>query len=238
VRLAPGETHSATTASRELGIVVLGGTTGIQAGGATFAALGRRADVFGGRASALYLPPHTDFSIVGASEGPAQVALCYAECEEGGPITRIDPEDVVSRAVGRSNWARRVEDVFAKAPASRLLLGETYNVPGGWSSYPPHKHDTDVPGREVVLEEIYHYRISPSQGFGVQCVYQGGEAEDQAFVVKDGDSVVIPGGYHPVVAAPGYSLCYLWVLAGPRRTMRPNDDPAHAWLKAVEAMLP
>jgi len=235
--LAPGEAYAARTDGRELGIVVLGGSVSISAGGSSFPAVGRRANVFGGRATAVYLPPGCEFRIAGAGEAGGEVALCFAKAESGGPVTLVRPEDVVSREVGKANWCRRVEDVFATAPASTLLLGETYNAPGNWSSYPPHKHDKEEPGKEVLLEEIYHYRLNPPQGFGVQCVYTPDRSIDRAYIVRDGDTVVIPRGYHPVAAAPGYALYYLWALAGPRRVMRPNDDPAHAWVKAVEAML-
>jgi len=235
--LAPGETYDGSTDGRELGIVVLCGSVDVAAGLETFLAIGRRANVFGGRATAVYLPPGCEFRIAGAGETGGEVALCFAKADSGGPVTLVRPEDVVSREVGKANWRRRVEDVFATAPASTLLLGETYNAPGSWSSYPPHKHDRAEPGKEVVLEEIYHYRLSPPQGFGVQCVYTPDRSIDRAYIVRDGDTVVIPRGYHPVAAAPGYILYYLWILAGPRRVMRPNDDPAHVWVKAVEAML-
>jgi len=149
----------------------------------------------------------------------------------------VRPSQVLSRDVGAANWARRVEDVLATAQPTVLQLGETTNPPGNWSSYPPHKHDTAVPGQEVVLEEIYHYRLRPRQGFGVQCIYTADRELDEAVIVRDGDTVVIPKGYHPVVAGPGYRLYYLWMLAGPRRLMQPNDAPDHAWVKAVEPML-
>ncbi len=237
-RLAPGEALAAETGACELGIVILGGRVDFAAGATHAEGLGGRADVFAGRATAVYVPPGTGYRLEGAGELGAEVALCFARAERGGPVTIVRPEEIAVREVGKANWKRRVEDVLAPAPASVLQLGETYNPPGNWSSYPPHKHDTEVPGREVVLEEVYHYRLKPSQGFGVQCVYSAERDIDEAHLVRDGDTVVIPRGYHPVAAGPGYSLYYLWALAGPRREMRPNDDPEHVWVKAAEALLP
>ena len=50
-------------------------------------------------------------------------------------------------------------------------------------------------------------------------------------MVEEGDSMVLPRGYHPVVAAPGYSLYYLWVLAGEENSYGAwSDDPAHKWI--------
>jgi 5-deoxy-glucuronate isomerase len=87
------------------------------------------------------------------------------------------------------------------------------------------------------MEEIYYFRCNPAQGFGMQRVYTDDRSLDEACVVEDGDTMLLPAGYHPVVAAPGYQLYYLWMLAGPNdRRMRPNDDPAHAWVKAVGEM--
>lgn len=237
-RLAAGETLSGATAGEELGAVILGGRLTFESPGRHAETLGSRADVFGGQATAVYLPPGTEYAFVGAGEVGAELALCSAVVDHGGPVTVIRPGEFVVREVGKGNWRRRVEDVFAKAPATTLQIGETFNTPGNWSSYPPHKHDADIPGREVVLEEVYHYRLKPDQGFGVQCVYSADRALDEALLVRNGDTVVIPRGYHPVAAGPGYSLYYLWVLAGPKREMRPNDDPDHAWVKAAEALLP
>ena len=36
---------------------------------------------------------------------------------------------------------------------------EVFTPGGNWSSYPPHKHDTDDPPREVDLDEIYYFRF-------------------------------------------------------------------------------
>ena len=112
------------------------------------------------------------------------------------------------------------------------MVGETLNPPGGWSSYPPHKHDVDDPPREAIYEEVYFFRIQPEGGFGIQRVYErreGADALNEVLVVEDGDTVIIPRGYHPVVAAPGYQLSYVWALRGEgRRYGAWSDDPAHA----------
>jgi 5-deoxy-glucuronate isomerase len=235
--LAPGEAFSSSSEDRELCLVVMGGQVDVQAGSHAWEALGQRANVFGGPATAVYMPPGTAFEVRGAGELGGELAMCQAPAPEGADITLIAPNDVTVRDVGSGNWRRSVQDILAKVPASTLLLGETINAPGNWSSYPPHKHDTEIPGEEVVLEEVYHYRFDPPGGFGVQCVYTEDRSLNEAMLVREGDTVLIPRGYHPVAAAPGYRLYYLWVLAGPRRLMRPHDDPAHAWVKAVEPML-
>ena len=112
--------------------------------------------------------------------------------------------------------------------AGRLIVGETLSPPGNWSSYPPHKHDRQAAPEEVALEEVYFYRLQPAGGFAVQIVY--GDDRESARIVRDGDVVTIASGYHPVVAAPGYALYYLWVLAGEGRELVPYLDPGHAWV--------
>jgi len=121
-----------------------------------------------------------------------------------------------------------VHNVFVTdTHARRLLVGETFNAPGNWSSYPPHKHD----GRdgEPVLEEVYHYRVDPPQGFGVQMLYTA-DGESITHTVRDGDAVLLPYGYHPVSAPPGYRLYYLWGMAGAERRLALHEDPAHSWV--------
>ncbi len=101
---------------------------------------------------------------------------------------------------------------------------------GNWSSYPPHKHDEDVPGVETALEEIYYFEVAGG-GVGYQRAY--GPEIDICEEVRTGDTVLLPGGYHgPSMAAPGYDLYYLNVMAGSgERAWLFTDDPVHAWIR-------
>jgi len=145
---------------------------------------------------------------------------------------------VVVLSSGRQNWRREVRYFLTpERQADRLIVGETVVPPGNWASSPPHRHERDDPPHESVLEEIYLFKFRPAQGFGVQCVYSDDRELEEAILLRDGDAVAIPGGYHPVVAAPGYAMHYLAILAGDQRVMLPRDDPAHAWLKDAEPLL-
>ena len=88
---------------------------------------------------------------------------------------------------------------------------------------------------ESDLEEIYYYRIDPSEGFGLQRLYTADGKIDEAFVIHDGDVLLVPEGYHAFAVAQGYTGYYLNVLAGnePVRTMQPADDPAYHWLRST-----
>jgi len=80
------------------------------------------------------------------------------------------------------------------------------------------------------LEEVYFYKVYPEQGFGIQRIYSADKQLDEVYVVENNDVVLIPKGYHPVVAAPAYKLYYLWVLAGEKRIMTMREDPQHRWV--------
>ena len=234
LRLDESDKWQGETGEYETVLVILGGRCDVVSGSERWEGVGRRADVFEGKATAVYLPPGEPVS-VSAVGGSAQVAVCKARAGTGAPPQLVMPEDVKSRTVGAHNWRREVQDIVgANIAASRLLVGETYNEPGAWSSYPPHKHDVASLPDEVKLEEIYYFRVEPREGFGIQRIYSADGDMDEVYAIRDGDVVVIPRGYHPVAAAPGYRVYYLWMLAGPERVMRPRDDPAHAWVHKLE----
>jgi len=228
--LARGEVALDTEGSEALLVVIeapAGAVVGVD--GQEFA-LPARTSVFAEEPSAVYAPPGSALRVSGA----AIAGIFLARVDEGAGAPgayAILPGEVESVERGRDNFSRRVRDILpASRPAVRLLAGETLNPPGNWSSSPPHKHDRDLPGEEAQLEEIYLFRVDPPQGFGLQLSYSNDPPQEAAFPVRDLDTVAIPAGYHPVVAAPGYGLYYLWCLAGHGRELLWNPDPAHAWV--------
>ena len=192
---------------------------------------GGRSDPFSEPGHSVYAPPGAPLRLV-AGDGGAVVAVTSAAAGDDPPgeARIIGPGDQRIANVGEGTWERNVRTILGpEHAASRLLVGETLNPPGCWSSYPPHKHDTHEPPDEVRLEEVYLFRLQPENGFGVQILYEPGQ--ERSFMVRDGDVAVIPSGYHPVVAAPGYELYYLWVMAGQGRVMAPRFDPEHVWVQ-------
>jgi 5-deoxy-glucuronate isomerase len=117
-----------------------------------------------------------------------------------------------------------------------MIVVEVLTPGGNWSSYPPHKHDEQRTD-EVELEEVYYFEIGGADGLGYQRVYSSGPDRqiDVCAEVRDGDVVLVPYGYHgPSMAAPGYDMWYLNVMAGPaERAWRFCDDPAHAWVRGT-----
>jgi 5-deoxy-glucuronate isomerase len=184
----------------------------------------------------VYLPPGSSIEATANTRTELVVAATVGTelhaPAEATPVL-VTPTDVVVHDRGRAGWHRQVHDVIADTvPAQRLLVGETFNAAGEWSSFPPHKHD-GAHG-EPALEEVYYYRFDRSDGFGFQGLYELGEsASERAVFLRHGSVVGIPRGYHPVCAAPGYRLYYLWALcprAGTLRALALHEDPAHRWL--------
>jgi 5-deoxy-glucuronate isomerase len=188
----------------------------------------RRSSPFRERAHAAYVPPGGTLTVEATTDSELVVATSrFGDVEADREVVYVEPSDVTVQVRGRESWEREVHDVaVAQVPARHLMIGETFNAPGGWSSFPPHKHD-GADG-EPELEEVYSFRFDPPEGFGFQAVERAGDP--QAFVVRDGDTVGIPNGYHPVCAAPGYRLYYCWVLSGPVRRLEMVEDARYSWL--------
>ncbi|MEP6754596.1 MAG: 5-deoxy-glucuronate isomerase [Chthonomonadales bacterium] len=206
-------------------------------GDATYREIGQRANVFAGLPFMVYLPLNATATITADSD-TLEIALITAKADVGYEPKLVYPDEAVNKVVGKDNWQRSVvTSIGEDVQAQRLLVGETVNPPGNWSSSPPHKHDCNTPP-EAKMEEVYYYKTNPLQGFGMQRMYTAPgypEPMNECFVVQSGDAVAIPGGYHPVVAAPGYQLFYLWALAGETRSYGAGtDDPEHAWILGMK----
>lgn len=215
----------------ELVAVVFSGVAEVTVDGESLGRAGARQSVFDSPGHALYAPPSAAVTFR-AQDQPVELALCTAPLGSAGVGTPrlVGPLEQQIADRGRGSFARRVRTMIGTdVPTGRLLVGETINPPGNWSSYPPHKHDEHRPPVEARFEEVYLFKVQPPGGFGVQVRYTAAGAE--AFVVRDGDAAVIRSGYHPVVAAPGYALYYLWVLAGEGRQPTTYFDPAHKWVE-------
>jgi 5-deoxy-glucuronate isomerase len=221
--LEPGTPLERTEPTHETVIVILGGECTVKAQGSALSL--SRTDVFSGPASAVYVPAGTPM-IVETDRG-AELAWCAGIASPGGAVLRVGQESVRCRIVGRDSYERRVCDIIDDAfPAQHLLVGETFNEAGKWSSFPPHRHDEDRLPQEADMEEVYFFKVDPPEGFGLQRLYSPEAGFDRAVVLVNHSVVEIAQGYHPVSAAPGCKLYYLWILWGEKRTLAPFDDPA------------
>lgn len=224
LRLPAGGRASYRSADEEAVLVLQEGSGTLAAGGRSWHV--SRRNVFEEKATGLYVPPGTELTVT--AEAPLEGVLFSTPAAGGGEAALVGPDQVKAVPRGRDHYTRTVHDIFVTDPhVRRLMVGETFNPPGHWSSYPPHKHD----GRngEPKLEELYYYRVDPPQGFGHQTLYTA-EGEAVTHMVRDGDAVLLPYGYHPVACPPGYRLYYLWALAGEQRKLALYEDPDHTWV--------
>ncbi|MFC4119771.1 5-deoxy-glucuronate isomerase [Nonomuraea zeae] len=225
-----GEPVKFTTGPEEMLVLPLTGACEVVAEGERLPLTGR-ASVFDGPTDFAYLPIGTTATI----SGHGRVALPSARATRRLPIRYVAAVQVPVEVRGSGQASRRINNFCAPDAfdCDKLVAVEVITPGGNWSSYPPHKHDTAGEG-EAELEEIYYFEGGP----GYQRVYGTHETLAE---VSGGDVVLVPHGYHgPSMAAPGYDLYYLNVLAGParQRSMACRDDPRHAWIRASWADQP
>ncbi|MFC1684813.1 5-deoxy-glucuronate isomerase [Pseudomonadota bacterium] len=191
----------------------------------------RRKNVFEEKATALYIPSGMPFVI--EAQVDSELGLCLGRSEkQEGLAFFIEKDSVHCRTVGKEKFERVVCDIVdQRIAAEHLVVGETFNGPGQWSSFPPHKHDTDNLPQEAKMEEIYFFKVDPPEGFGFQRLYSPELGEDNAIVIMNNSVVPIRDGYHPVCVMPGCRLYYLWFLWGENRTLAPFEDPE---LRAID----
>jgi 5-deoxy-glucuronate isomerase len=235
LELGPGGTHALDTGEDELIVLPLSGGATVEVDGEEHRLEGRP-DVFSAVSDCLYVPRDARLTITSPQGG--RFALPAARAGRRRPVA-YTPADAVPVELRGAGQASRQVNNFASPEAldaDRLIAVEVLTPGGNWSSYPPHKHDEDRPGEETALEEIYYFEVAGG-GFGYQRVYGSGPGReiDVCAEVRSGDAIVMPHGYHgPSMAAPGYDLYYLNVMAGPgERAWRFTDDPDHAWIRAT-----
>ena len=230
-RLKPGQGIEAETGDREACLVLVGGRATVEAGGERFAGIGGRTSPFEGKPFSVYVPCRSGYRV--AAETEVELGVCTAPGGGDHRVRLIGPDEVAASVRGRDTNTRHVRDILPETePAHSLLVVEVVTPSGCWSSYPPHKHDTDDPPHESELQETYYHRLNPAQGFAFQRVYTDVGGLDETLCVHDGDVTLVPRGYHPCAAAHGYELYYLNVMAGSKRVWRFNTEAAHRWLLA------
>jgi 5-deoxy-glucuronate isomerase len=228
-RLLSGQYWQSDTQNEEAALIILSGRATVDWGQGP-REVGGRSDVFSGYPYAVYLPSQTRFEVSALTT--CEFADCRVPSSAKLAPKIITPADCREEIRGGGNCTRQIVDVIRpEFPAEKLLICEVYTPSGNWSSYPPHKHDVHNPPTEVDLDETYYYRIAKRDGYAFQRLYDAAGTRDDTLTVIDGDLVLIKDGYHPVVAAHGYDIYYLNVLAGSARSMAASDDPRYAHLR-------
>ena len=240
LKLQAGQQINLATGEREVLAVILGGKATFEAAGKRFEKVGGRPNPFMGKPHSVYLPAGISYRVY--AEGAVEIGLTSAPAQaDGSEPYVIRSDQVTSGAWGAANFKRNFHQILTLAgqpdlPAARLIVGETFTPSGNWSTYPPHKHEVDDLPREAYHEEMYFFKVSPVEGFGL-CHYYNEGGEEENFTVRDNTLMMAPTGYHTVVSAPGYTTYYLWFLAGQQRVQATQDDPKLGWVSKTVNML-
>lgn len=248
VTLAPGETRSFETGDEELAVLPLSGAgLRVEVDGRRFELEGRKS-VFARVTDWAYAP--LDAGVRLTSEHGCEVALASARATARHDPAHVSAGDVPVEIRGAGPATRQVTNFLVPGVfdgADKLICCELVTPDGNWSSYPPHKHDATLDS-PVDNEEIYYFRIGRTgtieyapDGYGLHRTYTHDGSIDATVTVRDGDVFLVPKGYHgPCVAAPGYPMYYLNVMAGPApgRTLAFVDDPPHHWIRGTWDAMP
>jgi len=201
---ASNPTESFATGERETGVIVLSGQAAVTVGANEFELE---------KYDAIYVP--RDSSIQIATKTSVDIAEFSADVADRYPLqvvryAEISRDPGLKFSTGGPGCTRHLNMVLAKnIQAGRLIAGITHSEPGNWTSWPPHEH-------AAMLEELYVYFNMPDPAYGIQMVYNNTEYPEFVTVVRDGDAVLMPSGYHPNVSVPGHTICFLWAMAAHR----------------------
>ncbi len=230
-----GESWKGNTGENEYGIILLGGDYSVTSDKGSWKTKNGRKDVFSGIAHTLYLPRHTEFTLTAESD-TLDIACGWCLTDQDHPAVFKIPEEAAIEIRGGDNATRQINSLIQPGfGCHKLVSVEVYTPSGNWSSFPAHKHDNrklSPEGKvlEACLEEIYFYKIDKPQGYAIQQIYNDDRSLDEIARARNNDIVLVPRGYHPVVAGHGYNVYYLNFLAGTDQSLANTDDPDHKWI--------
>lgn len=193
------------TGKLEDGLICLRGSGAVEAGGKKYELA---------QYDALYVPRATEVKVTAGADG-IDLAEVAAPVDTTYPVQFVQFAEIQNNPslhfmTGGPTERRNLNILIGKnVEAGRILAGVTFTEPGHWASWPPHEHG-------AMLEEAYLYISMPAPAWGVQFVYTNPQNPELVTVVREGDVVVMPGGYHPNVSAPGSSVGFLWMMAAHR----------------------
>lgn len=245
--LEKGQVWEGITGENEYVFVLLSGNYSVITNHGKWGTINGRRNVFSGIAHTLYLPRHSSFKIKAESDF-LDIAAGWCIADTDFPARFKTPGEVEIEIRGGDNATRQINSLVEPGfGCSKMVAVEVYTPSGNWSSYPAHKHDErrlDANGNllEANLEEIYFYKIDNPNGYAIQHVYTSDESINELMQVKTNDAVLVPRGYHPVVAGHGYNCYYLNFLAGSDQSLANTPDPDHEWIfnswKGVDSRVP
>ena len=236
VKLKKDQNFEYQTPGYETCIVPATGSINVSVGGESFNSIGnRKIDVWDGEPEGVYIPSGEKASFSSLSEN-SEIFIAGARFDKTLEPFAVRKEeiDVVQYGSDDTKTHRKIKHILGAKhhkKVGRLLCNELFTVgQGGWSGFPPHKHDTDKLPDETRHDETYNYRFKPKNGFGFQLFHQVGEKIGKAEHIIDSSTIIINKGYHPCVVAPGYEMYYFTILGGlSQRSLIQFFQPDHAY---------
>ena len=236
VKLVRGQAFTYAVPGYETGIVPATGTVDIAIEDESFSGIGQRGvDVWDGEPEGVYAPSGAKVTMVCTSER-SEVFIAGARFDGVLAPFAVRAADIDKVQYGSDDTKthRKIKHILGtkyRDRVGRLLVSELFTVgQGGWSGFPPHKHDTDRLPIETRHDETYNFRFRPNHGFGLQLVQREDGKIGDAYHLVDGSTVVLDKGYHPCVAAPGYEMYYFTILGGlSQRPLVQFFQPSHAY---------
>lgn len=219
------------TEGRETGLICMRGSCQIRVNGEAYAI---------GTYDGIYIPRGSKVEV--STDGEVDLVECSAEVSGDYPLqivryAEISKDPSMKFTAGGDSSKRDLNIILGKnVKAGRIVAGFTHSAPGNWTSWPPHEH-------AKLLEEVYVYFDMPAPAFGIQLVYTKPDQPEFVNLVKDGDAVLMPAGYHPNVAAPGHRINFIWMMAAHREVddrlfgvvnVQPGFDKAGSGLEASQ----
>ena len=235
VKLRKEQSFEYVTPGYETCIVPATGCINVNIDGFEVKNLGtRKVDVWDGEPEGVYVPSGIKASFDALNDSEVFIAGAKFDKTFEPFAVRVDEIDIVQYGSDDTKTHRKIKHILGAKhhdKVGRLLCNELYTVgQGGWSGFPPHKHDTDKLPNETRHDETYNYRFRPNNGFGFQLFQQVDEKIGKAEHIINGSTVVIDKGYHPCVVAPGYEMYYFTILGGlSQRSLVQYFQPEHAY---------
>ena len=229
VQLEAGARYDQDAARREVVLVPIEGAGTVRVGNEDIDL--SRSGVFDQLPHVLYVPPGRSISVTARRRFVLTVG--GAPAEGGLPLRLFEPSEMrVELRGGGSSYRQICHILAAPLPAERLILYEGYTPRGTWSGWAPHCHDGY--GGSPYLEEVYYFRLQPAQGFALHRNWREDTDFDETMVCEDGDTALVPQGFHSTVACPGTNMYFLNYQAGDpvgdERSKGPYFHPGHTWI--------
>ena len=235
VKLSKGDTYTYSVEDYETCVAPATGSVDVNVMGQTFDAVGKRNHIWEGDPEAAYVPLGAEAILTCVSD-EAEVFIAGAKHDEVYEpfVVRESDIDHVQYGSDDTKTHRKIKHILGQKPpgkVGKLLVSELFTVgAGGWSGFPPHKHDTDNLPEESRHDEVYNFRFNPENGFGAQFMTREEDNREEVYHIKNSSTIKIEKGYHPCVVAPGYEMYYFTILAGlSQRSLQQNFHPDNAY---------